>query len=112
MIIHNYESKSGRDLIMEYINSLEKKEQIDALSVLKCLENGEINRLQTKRWQNKIYEVYFYKHNRIFYVVNKGTDIYILHACRKQKNKTARKDKDIIIRRAKELGKNLNITLI
>lgn len=32
------------------------------------------------------------------------SDIYLLHACRKQKNKTEKKDKNIVIKRAKELG--------
>ena len=36
----------------------------------------------------KIREVYFYKHNRIFYITVDGNDIYLLHACKKQKNKT------------------------
>ena len=57
-----------------------------------------------KPWQGKVWEVYFYKHNRIFYVTIQDTDIYLLHACKKQKNKTEKNDKDIVIKRAKELS--------
>ena len=54
-----------------------------------------------------MYEVYFKKHNRMFFVTVDGSDTYILHACRKQKNKTEKKDSKIIIKRAKELGEIL-----
>ena len=34
MILHNYLSNSGRDLIYEYINSLPEAEKIDGYTVL------------------------------------------------------------------------------
>lgn len=112
MIVHTYKSSSGRDLILEYINSLSKKEMVDGLSVLKSMEDNKIEELNHKPWQGRVWEVYFYKHNRIFYIVADGENIYLLHACRKQKNKTEKKDKDIVIKRAKELGGLLNKKLI
>lgn len=108
MIIHNYQSSSGRDLIFKYIDSLTEAERIDALSVLECMEKGEFDKVLFKRWEKKVYEVYFRKHNRIFYVTVDDDNIYLLHACRKQKNKTETKDKKIVQKRAKELGKLLN----
>ena len=60
----------------------------------------------------KIYEVYFQKHNRIFYITIDNNNIYLLHACRKQKNKTEKTDKKIVIKRAKELGNELGKTFI
>lgn len=90
---------------MEYVDSLTESERIDALSVLECMENGEFDKILFKKWQKKIYEVYFRKHNRIFYVMVDKDNIYLLHACRKQKNQTEKKDKKIVIKRAKELGK-------
>lgn len=107
MNIHTYLSTSGRDIIKEYMDSLTEEEQIDALSVLECMEKGEFEKIQYKQWQKRIYEVYFYKHNRLFYVVADGSNLYLLHACRKQKNKTEKKDKTIVIKRAKELGEVL-----
>ncbi|MDD6484685.1 MAG: type II toxin-antitoxin system RelE/ParE family toxin [Clostridiales bacterium] len=112
MIIHTYKSGSGRDLILEYINGLSKAETVDGLSVLKSMEDNRLDELNYKPWQGKIWEVYFYKHNRIFYVTVEGENVYLLHACRKQKNKTEKKDKDIVIKRAKELGGILNKKLI
>ena len=41
------------------------------------------------------------------YIVD-GQDVHMLHACRKQKNKTEKQDSAIVIKRAKELGKQLS----
>ena len=106
MILHNYKSTSGKDVILEYIKSLSDDEQVDGFSVLEYLENDELNKVKFKRWEKKVYEVYFYKHNRIFYVVADGDNMYLLHACKKQK------DKKIVIKRAKELGSILGKTFI
>ena len=105
MKIHEYKTKSGRKVITEYINSLPDKEASDGLSVLKSMQMNQMDKVAYKRWQGKIYEVYFYKHNRIFYVVVDGENLYLLHACRKQKNKTERKDRNLVIKRVKEIGK-------
>ena len=110
MTLHHYQSDSGKDFILEYIRSLPEAEKIDGFSVLECLENDEMDKVKFKRWQKKIYEVYFYKNNRIFYVIADGDNMYLLHACRKQKNQTEKKDKKIVIKRAKELGKELGKT--
>lgn len=47
MKIHTYHSDSGRDKIMEYIESLSGVEQIDAFSVLECMEKQK-NRTEQK----------------------------------------------------------------
>ncbi|MCL1859778.1 MAG: type II toxin-antitoxin system RelE/ParE family toxin [Oscillospiraceae bacterium] len=108
MELHHYKTASGKDLIMEYINKLSPAEQSDGLSVLEKLEEGKFNELIIKRWQGKISEVYFYKHNRIFYVIADGENIYLLHACRKQKNKTENNDTGVVISRAKKIGELLS----
>lgn len=93
MKVHSYFSETGRDLIMEYIDSLTEDERIDALSVLECIEKDEFEEIFFKRWEKKIYEVYFRKHNRIFYVTVDKENIYLLHVCRKQKNQTEKRIK-------------------
>lgn len=75
MILHDYTTESGRDLIMEYINSLPVIEKADALSVLENMENGEFDKILFKRWEKKVCEVYFKKHNRIFYVTADSNNI-------------------------------------
>ena len=112
MNLYYYQSMSGKNLILEYIDSLPVDEQVDGYSVLKNLEDGKLEQIRFKRWQKKIYEVYYYKHNRIFYVPIDKNTMYLLHACRKQKNKTEKKDKKIVETRAKELGVMLGKSFI
>ena len=107
MEIHSYSSKAGKDLIMEYLYSLPIEERIDGETVIQCLKNADFDSIKFKRWQGKIYEAYFYQHNRVFYVTADADDLYLLHACKKQKNKTEKKDKQKVIDRAKELGQLL-----
>nr|DAU18235.1 MAG TPA: protein of unknown function DUF891 [Bacteriophage sp.] len=111
MILRYYENSSGKNPIKQYIDSLPEEEQMDAYSVLGEMIKGKFNKIYPKQWKKKVYEVYFKKHNRIFYVILNDT-IYILHACRKQKNKTEKQDANIVKKRAKELGKELNKTFI
>ena len=108
MILHNYKINSGKDVILDYIDSLTEDEQVDALSVISSSQQDRMDEIKFKRWEKKVYEVYFYKHNRIFYIVANEENMYLLHACRKQKNQTEKKDKKIVIKRAKELGMLLN----
>jgi len=103
MNVHTYETAGGKDLILEYISGLSKPEIIDGLTVLENFENDDFDKLNKKQWRGKVWEVYFYKNNRIFYVAIDDIDVYMLHACRKQKNKTEKVDKEIVIKRAKEL---------
>ena len=53
MRIYTYRSTSGRDLIAEYIDKLTEIEQVDAFSVLKCMEKGEFDKIQFKQWKKK-----------------------------------------------------------
>ena len=63
MKIHTYLSSSGKDLIMEYINALTIEEQVDGLAVLAYMEKGEFEKVLSKRWDKKVYEVYFRRKN-------------------------------------------------
>lgn len=111
MKVISYHSSGDKDLILKYIDSLELNERIDGYNVLKCMEENRFDELKIKPWQGKIWEVYFYKHNRIFYITFMNEEVYLLHSCRKQKNKTEKTDKEIVLKRAKEVEANLKIKL-
>lgn len=49
MILHDYTSSSGKDLIMEYLDSLTEEERVDGLMVMKCMENYEFDKILFKR---------------------------------------------------------------
>jgi phage-related protein len=110
--VYHYETAGGKDVIESYIDKLSKNETIDGYSVLKAFEEDRVDEVVIKKWRGKIMEAYFYKDNRFFYVIVDGNDAYFLHACRKQKNRTEKKDGDIVIKRANELGKKLSKTFI
>jgi len=112
MKVYNYETANGKDLIYDYISKLSTAERIDGMSVLEKFTNDEIDELRLKHWRGKVWEVNFYKHNRIFYVAFDEKEAYMLHACRKQKNRTEKNDSDIVTKRAKELGMKLSKKII
>jgi phage-related protein len=107
-----YTTAGGKNVITAYIDKLSPNERMAGNETLKTLAENGLDELQTSHWQGKIYEIYFYKHNRIFYVTQDNDNIYLLHACRKQKNKTEKIDSEVVIKRAKELGKIINKKLI
>lgn len=53
MTLHSYYSNSGKDLILDYINSLPEDEKTDGFSVMECMENGEFDKIKFKRWEKK-----------------------------------------------------------
>ena len=92
---------------MDFIYSLSKEEKAEALYILSILESGSVNslnHLEVKHFHEKIYEIKFRKHNRFFYVLENNENLYILHACKKQKNRAEIKDKNLVIKRSKEIG--------
>lgn len=112
MKVNSYYNASGKDQIRKYIDKLSKDEMVDGYHVLQCMEEDRMDELQLKPWQGKVWEVYFYKHNRIFYITIHGDEIYLLHACSKQKNKTEKTDAQIVKTRASELASELGIKTI
>lgn len=80
-----------------YIESLPEDEAVDAIHVIDHLAQGHFSELGVKKWHQKIYEVYFKRHNRLFFTIEHN-HIYILYACRKHKQKTAKQDKSNILR--------------
>lgn len=106
MLVFRYKSSGGKDLIIDFIESLsmiEKAEGYYLLEHLESIDNIEECIFETRKIQNKIWEIKFKNHNRIFYILNQNNNIYLLHACKKQKNKTEQHDKSLAIKRSKEI---------
>lgn len=108
MIVVTFKSAGGKDLIIDFIDSLDKLESAEGYLLLEHLEEIECIDdciFYTKKIQEKVWEIKFKNHNRIFYVLSNESTIYLLHACKKQKNKTERHDKELAIKRANEIKK-------
>ena len=106
MIVHTYLTAGGKDLIREFLDSLSKEEKAEGYKILSLLENGSLetlNALDIKPIDGKVWEIRFRRYNRVFYVISNKENIYLLHACKKQKNTTENKDRALAIKRAKEL---------
>ena len=95
-------------MIIEFIQSLDKPEKAEGMLILKIFKDGssvELAKLKAEKFDGAIWEIKFKYHNRIFFVIENENDIYLLHAFKKQKNKTELKDKKLVIQRCKEMLK-------
>ncbi len=59
--------------------------------------------LNTRQIEGKIWEIKFRRHNRIFYVLLDEKNLYLLHACKKQKGKAEKFELDKARSRSKEI---------
>lgn len=115
MNVHHYETSGGKDLILEYIDNLPKYERAEGLTILNRLEDegiAALDVLNTRQLRGKLWEIKFYNDNRIMYVVTDGDNIYLVHACKKQKGKAEKYELNKAIKRVKELEKELGKRLI
>lgn len=114
MNVFRYETNGGKDLILDYINGLPRKQRATGLFILETLEIKGLQALEclnTRQLRHKLWEIKFDK-NRLMYVVADKDNLYILHACRKQKGKAERFELDKAIQRAKELGQELGARFV
>ena len=90
MHLHHYTTAGNKDLILEFIDRLPLEERAAGLMVLEKLQNNcneALSVLSTRHLRGKLWEIKFYKDNRIFYVIMNQDNIYLVHACKKQKGK-------------------------
>jgi len=104
--IKTYTTLGGKDLIIKYLNELPRDEMLQGYAILKKLENSTteiFGELDTRQLVGKLWEIKFYRHNRLFYVVVEQESLYILHACKKQKGKAEKFELDKALKRMKEI---------
>ena len=109
MNIYRYHTSGGKDLILDYIKKLPKKQQAEAMAIQLKLEINGLDALEilnTRQLRKKLWEIKF-DDNRLMYVVADSENLYILHACKKQKGKAEKFELNKAIERAKELEKEL-----
>lgn len=110
MNVHTYKTQCGKDEIYNYLDKIPAKESALGYEIITALEEDGIEALNNytiKPFKRKVWEIKFRTNNRIFYAIADGDNIYLLHTCRKQKNKTEETDKKKVIKRAKELEKQI-----
>lgn len=90
MRVITYHTIGGKDLIIEYLDSLPKDESAFGYAIIERLSKQGFNALEgldTRQIKGKLWEIKFRRQNRIFYVVVEQGSVYLVHACKKQKGK-------------------------
>lgn len=106
MNVYTYETSGGKDLIRDYLDGLPNKESAEGYLILEKLEEKGtdfLHSINTRQLEGKLWEIKFYRHNRIMYVLVDQDNIYLLHACKKQKGKAEKFELDKARKRAAEL---------
>lgn len=72
MKLQTYHTSGGKDLIIEYLDSLPKDESALGYAILERLANSgfeALETLDTRQIRGKLWEIKFRSKNRIFYAV-------------------------------------------
>ena len=90
--------------MLEYIQNLAKSERARVLEGLEQVERRGLDavRVQFRQIEGKLWEVKIGSH-RVFYVIIEKDEMVLLYAYKKQGQKLPVKERDIAIRRMKEL---------
>lgn len=99
-----YTTASGRSSVLAYIYKLHKPERARLLQTLDEIEHhgfaavgANFRQIDGKLWEIKI------SFHRVFYVLIKHDELVLLHAYKKQGQKLPTKEKEIAIKRMKEV---------
>ena len=106
MKVLSYCTSGGKDLIKEFLDELSERESAEGYYIIEQLEIQGLEflkTLNTRQLENKLWEIKYPRHNRIFYVVIDVETMYLLHACKKQKGKAEKFELDKARNRAKEI---------
>ncbi|MEN1760725.1 type II toxin-antitoxin system RelE/ParE family toxin [Anoxynatronum sibiricum] len=88
------------------MDDLPKNESAEGYYIIEQLEAKGIDfmsSINTRQLEGKLWEIKFQRHNRIMYILIDEDHIYLLHACKKQKNKAEMIDLNKAKARAKEI---------
>lgn len=110
MNVWDYVTAGGKNLINEYLDKLQVYEKAEGYRIKKALNDDGLDALEvlnTRQLRNKLWEIKF-GNNRLMYVIADKGNLYILHACKKQKGKAEKFEIDKAVKRAIALGRELN----
>ncbi len=107
MRILRYATSGGKDLIMEYIDALPTEDRILGYIMIEDFETKGMEAFkyyETRVLKKPLYEIKINK-NRYAYLLVDGETLVILHAFKKEKNKTEKPDLDLALKRMKSILK-------
>lgn len=99
-----FRTASNRSPVLEYIQNLTKPERARVLEALEQVEQRglEAVRVEFRQIDGKLWEIKVGSH-RVFYVIIERDEMVLLHAYKKQGRRLPIKERDVAIRRMKEL---------
>jgi len=108
----HYATASGREPVKDFIAELSVESRFEILVLLRRLESGEVLPMPHSRSLASIAAGLFelrvrdsQGHIRVFYYTKLQGAIYLVHALRKKSRTIADKERDLIIKRIKELSR-------
>lgn len=99
-----YATASGRSPVWDYLKDLEKGKRARILEGLKQIEEFGFDALKVRfrQIEGKLWEIKITAH-RIFYVIVEPQELILLHAYKKQGQKMPLKEREVAVRRMKEV---------
>jgi phage-related protein len=104
--IYDYKTIGGKNLILEYIESLSKSEKLELYDIRhEIRKNGldAFEKLDTRQLRGKLWEIRVWR-TRIMYIIIDKDGVAFLHICKKQKGKAEKQELEKAIQRAKNEG--------
>jgi phage-related protein len=107
-----YKTEQGRQPVIEYIDALDQNDKAQIIADFELIKKHGLKdapvstrKLQGGQFKGKLWELKTGKGNqhRIFYCVIVGTQLVMLHACKKQKEGGQKKDLDTALTRLKKI---------
>jgi len=112
MRIRSYQTAAGRDPVKEFIASLPGETRAEILALLRRLENGEVLSMPQSRSMSSLahglHELRVRDSEgqvRVFYYTKIEETIYLIHALRKKSRVIPDRERDLILKRIKELNR-------
>lgn len=99
-----YTTTSGRSPVLGYIDDLSKPERARLLEALDQVERYgfDVVRMQFRQIEGKLWEIKVSAH-RVFYVMVNMEEMVLLHAYKKQGQKMPLRERELAIKRMKEV---------
>ncbi len=106
MKILDYSTAGGKNLILDYIDSLSDQEKLALYDIRdEIRQNGidALEKLNTRQLRGKLWEIKSFQ-NRVMYILIDKDCVAFLHICKKQKGKAEKHEIQTAIQRAKKEG--------
>ena len=99
-----YVRPSGRSPVLDYVKTLSPPERAALLEALNQIEQYGFDavRVQFRQIEGKLWEIKVSAH-RVFYVLIERDEMVLLHAYRKQGQKLPIKEREVAMKRMKEV---------